>query len=189
MNTGMNEKRDKKAVRLYVKAGDFIQAHSSKEFSRGIRLQTAWESIATPQVLTHTDNVVFAPKKDSTVLVYVENSHWAAELENQKELYRILLERETDWHIDEIKFLITKKISLKKLFIKKNNEDNTEGKRKIALPHTEKEDRYARELVSEIQDKELKERLYKAIKADFEWKKGRNALNLSQKPPESPETI
>jgi hypothetical protein len=185
----MNEKRDKKAVRLHVKAGDFIQTHSSREFSRGIRLQNAWETIATPQVLTHTDNVVFAPKKNSTVLVYVESSHWAAELENQKELYRILLERETDWHINEIKFLVTKKISLKKLFIKRRDEDNSKKKGKTAVPLTGKEDRYARELVSEIQDKELKERLYKALKADFEWKKGRNALNLSQKPPESPETI
>jgi hypothetical protein len=184
----MNEERDKKAVRLYVKAGDFIQNHSSKEFSRGIRLQNAWEIIATPQILTHTDNVVFAPKKNSVILVYVENSHWAAELENQKELYRILLERETGWKIDEMKFLVTKKISLKKLFTKKRDESSEKKKRKIAVSLSEKEDRYARELVSEIEDEKLKERLYKAIKADFEWKKGRNALNLSQKPPGSPES-
>jgi hypothetical protein len=185
----MNEKRDKKPVKLYTKAGDFIQNHSNERFSRGIRLQNAWETIATPQVLTHTDNVVFAPKKNSTILVYVENSHWAAELENQKELYRILLERETDWKIKELKFLVTKKISLKKLFTKRKDEVSDKKKRKIALPLTESEDRYTRELVSKIEDKELKERLYKAIKADFEWKKGRHVLNLSQKPPESLETI
>jgi hypothetical protein len=110
-------------------------------------------------------------------------------LENQKELYRILLERETGWDITELKFLVTKKISLKKLFIKRKEGDREKKAKKVSTPLTESEDRYARELVSTIEDKELKERLYKAIKADFEWKKGRNALNLSQKPPESPETI
>jgi hypothetical protein len=185
----MNGERDKKSVKLYAKAGDFVQYHSVEGFSQGIRLQNAWETIATPQILAHTDNVVFTPKKHSSILVYVENSHWAAELENQKELYRILLIKETGWDISDIKFLVTRKVSLKKLFTKRREREKSKKERKVAIPLTEKEDRYARELVSVVKNEELKKRLYKAIKADFEWKKGKNALNLSQKPPESPEPL
>jgi hypothetical protein len=183
------DKRNKKPIKLSTQAGIFIEANSSELFSRGIRLKSAWEEVASPKALEHTDSIVFSKKKENGILVYVQDSHWAAELGMQKELYRILLERETGWEIADIEFYVTKKAAFKKLFKKKEEGKKVKKGKKSKVPLSKSEDRYARELVASIKDEKLKERLYKAIKADFEWKKGTEGLKLSQKPPESPETI
>jgi hypothetical protein len=191
MSAVMGEKKDRnlKATRLGQEAHDFIIKNSNKRFSRGMRLQTAWEAVAPQRALQYTDNVVFSPKsKDSTILVYVANSHWAAELGTQKELYRILLERETGWELSDIKFLVTRKTAFKKIFKKRELKKEQEAKERHAIPLTDEEDGYARDMVSQIKNEELKKRLYKAVKADFEWKKGSEGLKLPQKSPESPET-
>jgi hypothetical protein len=183
----------KKAVRLGDELSDFMKDNSNERFTRGTRLQRAWEAVASTRILEHTDSVVFSTKsKQPCVIVYVESSIWAAELEAQKELYRILLEKETNWKIDDLKFYVTRKVMFKKLFKKRNSEKAQEypesKKKKIAVPLTKEEDGYARELVSSVQDKKLQDGLYKAIKADFEWKKGSEGLKLPQKPSESPES-
>jgi ribosome-interacting GTPase 1 len=184
--------RNKEVRRLGAEADSFVLEHSSERFTRGMRLQKAWEAIAPPRALDHTDNVVFSVKaKKPCILVYVDDSHWAAELGTQKELYRILIEKETGWEIDDLKFYVTRKTMFKKLFKKQKEKERQEqqgAKIKTAIPLNEAEDRYARELVSQIQNKQLQEGLYKAIKADFEWKKGSEGLKLPQKPPERPET-
>jgi hypothetical protein len=182
------EPRNKDTTRLSTEINNFIKNNSSERFSRSMRLQKAWEVVASPQALKYTDNVVFSTKsKYPCVLVYVENSHWAAELGTQKELYRLLLEQETGWEISDLKFFVTRKVMFKKLFQKKKG-DQQEEARTTPLPLDEDEDRYARELVSQIKDERLKTRLYKAVKTDFEWKKGSEGLKLPQKPSGSPES-
>jgi hypothetical protein len=183
----------KRAVKLGEELSGFIKDNPNARFTRETRLQRAWEAVATTRILEHTDSVIFSVKsKQPCVVVYVESSIWAAELEAQKELYRLLLEKETGWSINDLKFYVTRKVMFKKLFKKRNIEREKEHtddvKEKTAVSLTEEEDRYARELVSSIQDKELQNGLYKAIKADFEWKKGSEGLKLPQKPPESPES-
>jgi hypothetical protein len=188
----MNQK-GKKIIRLSSELEGFVKDSSNEQFSRASQLQRAWEELASPRILEHTDSVVFSTKtKQPRVLIYVDGSHWAAELESEKELYRILLERETGWEIHELKFLVTRKAMFKKLFKKREGQkhggQNKEKQKKTAVPLSKTEDRYARELVSSVQDEELQKRLYKAMKADFEWKKGNEGLNLPQKPPHGPET-
>jgi hypothetical protein len=183
----------KKAIKLGEELSNFIKDNSNERFARDTRLQRAWEAVASSRILEHTDSVVFSTKsKQPCVIVYVESSIWAAELEAQKELYRILLEKETNWSIDDLKFYVTRKVMFKKLFKKRNNEKTQEHLRdkeeKTTVFLTEEEDRYARELASSLQDKKLQDGLYKAIKANFEWKKGSEGLKLPQKPPESPES-
>jgi hypothetical protein len=182
------EPRNKDTTKLSAEIDNFIKNNSSERFSRGMHLQKAWESVASTQALKHTDNVVFSIKtKHPCVLVYVDNSHWAAELGTQKELYRLLLEKETGWEIDDLKFFVTRKAMFKKLFQKKKEEQQNETNI-TPLPLDEYEDRYTRELVSPIKDERLKKRLYKAMKTDFEWKKGSEGLKLPQKPSGSPES-
>jgi hypothetical protein len=173
------EIKDKKIKKLSAELNSFIINNSNERFSQGIKLQEAWEAIASPQALEHTDNVVFLQKTNRLcVLIYVEDSRWAAELGMQRELYRILLEKKTGWEINELKFYVTRKAMFKKLFKKQKEKEQQKKTGKTAAPLTEKEDGYARELVSPIKDKKLQESLYKAIKADFEWKKGNEGLKL-----------
>ena len=189
------DKRRKKAIKLSDELSGFIRQYPEKDLIKGTRLQRAWEKIASQQALKHTDNIVFSPKSsEPTILVFVDNSHWAAELGSQKELYRLLLVKETDYRIADIKFLVSRKNVLKKMF--KKNQDLKEIEkqqekewRQKTKALTKEEDRYTRELVSKIKDESLQKKLYKAIKTDFEWKKGTEGLKLPQNPPESPESI
>ena len=183
------EKRNKKSTKLNREVTDFIIMHSKEGLSQTFKLQSAWEKIATDKALEHTDNICYSNrKKDPGILVYVANSHWAAELNAQKELYRILLERETDFSIPDINFLVTKKAAYKREF-KKWREKALQAKTKSkAIPLTEEEDRHTREMVSQIKNEKLRNQLYKAMKADFEWKKGTEGFKLSENPPEGSET-
>ena len=184
------DSRNKKITSLNREIGTFLNTHSKKGLPQATQLQKAWEKAATPNALQHTDNITFSSKaKEPTVLVYVENSHWAAELEAQKELYRILLEKETGFSIPALQFLVTRKSFFKKTFMKDNRETKAKQQNEQESRLTEDEIGYAREMVSKIQDKELKMKLYNAIKADFQWKKGTDGLKLPENPPESPETI
>lgn len=179
--------RNKKTQKLSWEVGGFIKKHANPRYSRGIELQNAWEKTASPEALKHTDNVVFSKKGNGKeICVWVDTSHWAAELSTQAHLYRVLLEKETGWELEKIGFYVTRKTAFKKIFKKQREQKNPD--RETSIPLTENEDRYTRELVMGISNKELQDKLYKAMKADFEWKKGTEGLKLSQTPPESPES-
>jgi hypothetical protein len=173
------EEKKKEAKKLNIELNAFIKKNSSNRFSRAIKLQEAWKAVAPSRALEHTDNIVFSHKTEQPcVLIYVEDSRWAAELGMQRELYRILLEKKTGWEISELKFYVTRKAMFKKFFKKQKEETKQDEVKKTAIPLTKEEERHARELVSSIKNEKLQESLYKAIKADFEWKKGNGGLKL-----------
>jgi len=190
METVNNVERNKKATRLSWETNRYVNKNSKEGLSQVIQLQNAWEKIASPAALESTDNITFATgTKKKEVLVFVESSHWAAELEAHKELYRILLEKETEMNILKLKFIVTKKAAFKKTFMKWREKTTTQKSGEKSIPLTREEDRHARQMVSEIKDEKLRNALYKAMKADLEWKKGTGGIKTSENPPESPETI
>ena len=182
--------RNQKISRLSKETTGFINTHSKKGLSQAVRLQNAWEKIASSQALEHTDNITFSNRLNkSTLLVYVDSSHWAAELESQKELYRILIEKETGYRVADLKFLVTRKTAFKKAFIKWRETTTSSKGKEGSVPLTDEEEGYARKMVSVIKSEKLREQLFKAMKADFEWKKGTEGLKLPENPPEGSETI
>jgi hypothetical protein len=182
--------RNKRVTKLSWETTRYINTNSRSGLSQIIQLHNAWEKIASPIALDNTDNITFSTKsKNPEVLIYVENSHWAAELEAQKELYRILLEKETGQPIYSIKFLVTRKTAYKKAFLKWREKSTTQKKSEKSIPLTKEEDRYTRQMLAKIQNENLRNKLYNAMKADFEWKKGTEGLKLPENTPESPETI
>jgi len=184
------DERNKKITRLNWETNRFINRNTKEGLSQAIQLQSAWEKVASQKALENTDNITFSTRSKKTeILVYVGNSHWAAELESQKELYRILLEKETGLKIYDLKFLVTRKAAYKKTFMKWREKTAANKARERAIPLTKEEDRHAREMVSKIKDEKLQNALYKAMKADLEWKKGTDGLKMPENPPESPETI
>jgi hypothetical protein len=78
-------------------------------------LRDAWEKIATPAAQDHTDNIVFSKRgKEPVVLVYTDDSAWMAELNNQKEYFRVMLEAELKTPVHEVKFLVSRTTYLRK---------------------------------------------------------------------------
>ncbi len=149
----------KKRTNLNKEIIEFIESHPQSIYTKGIRLQQVWERIAGVQELEHTDNIVRGTGKKGIIIVYVDSSHWAAELSTKCELYRIMLENEIKEEIKELKFLVTRKTALKKTFQKisklKEEEDTKNKPIKLNL----EEDRHARELVVEVENKELQKGL------------------------------
>jgi len=169
---------------------NIINPQISSKLPQIIRLQEAWEKIAPSQALQHTNNITISrKKKDPLILIYVENSHWAAELGTQKEFYRMLLEKEMKMKVPDIVFLVTQKKQYNRTFIKNKENGIKENDKEISIALTQEEDGYARELTLRIKDEELRNKLYKAMKADLEWKKGTGGLKLPENTLESPETI
>ena len=194
------DERNKKFSKLNKEIEDYvfsttgfrpeISEKTGNKVSQVVRLQNAWEKIASPRALEHTDNITFSNKiKKPGVLIYVENSHWAAELEAQKELYRLLLEQETGFSIPDIRFLVTREASYKKIFLKRKEKKPTQKTGEKTASLTTEEEEYVRRLVSKVSDKKLKEKLFNAMKADLEWKKGTEGLKPPENSSESPETI
>jgi len=182
--------RNRKLTRLNWETNRFINRNSKEGLSQAIQLQSAWEKVASQKALENTDNITFSVRsKKPEILIFVGSSHWAAELESQKELFRILLEKETGLKIYDVKFLVTRKAAYKKTFMKWREKTTANRSREKAIPLTKEEDRHAREMVSKIQDEKLRNALYKAMKADLEWKKGTEGSKTPENPPESPETI
>jgi len=184
------DERNKKITRLSWETNRYLNKHSKEDLSSAIQLQNAWEKVASAAALENTDNIAYSSKtKKAEILVFVDNSHWAAELGTQKELYRMLLERETGKQIHDIRFLVTRKASYKKNFLKWREKTTTAKAKDRSVPLTKEEDRHARQMVSVVRDEKLQKALYKAMKADLEWKKGTEGLKVPENPPESPETI
>jgi hypothetical protein len=116
---------------------------------------------------------VFSPKaKQPTLLVYVDSSAWAAELSMKKELYKLLLIQELGQNIEDILFLVSRKVALKKAFTKREVQNPSYIEDVPSIPLTQEEQGHARELVEGVSDNELKTRLYNAMTRDMEWKKG-----------------
>jgi len=114
-----NHLRKQKAANLDDVLAQYLAENIPKEAHKGLNLQRAWLRIASDQTQKHTDKVMFAKsgaKKNGepTILVYVDSSSWAAELNMQKEYYRIRLEQELGQAIEEVKFLPSNTAALRK---------------------------------------------------------------------------
>ncbi len=143
------------------------------KYKRSFSLKSDWEDIASENVLNHTDNIIYDKKNENEVVVFVDSAQWAAELNMQKEFYRILLNRKSGKQITSVKFFVSKKASIRKKFEKlKQDELNQSSSVIPSLPMTEEEEYIAHLLVDDINDEKLKEKVFNALKADFEWKKG-----------------
>jgi hypothetical protein len=152
---------------------NFIEKKAPSSLNKGIQLQVLWENIASEQELKHTDNVVFSPKAiKPTILIYVDDNAWAANLTMNKEMYRLYFSKELNQTINEVVFLVTRNTALKKEFKKNERQKPSYIEEGSIASLSGEELRHARKLVLEIPDKELRIKLFNALIKDSEWKKG-----------------
>ncbi|MDR1421380.1 MAG: DciA family protein [Coriobacteriales bacterium] len=183
---------------LSVELRSFVVYNKAEGFEETRKLRCAWEKICDSQTLNHTDNLVYSKNNKNThglvVLVYLDDSHWAAELSMSKELLRFKLSQELKQPVSDLVFGVNRRAALKCRFQKSQTEDHDAARRAGAalvepIPLTEEEEGHAREILSNIPDEQVKNKLYKAMKLDWEWKKGSECSKLPEKGPQSPEYI
>jgi len=151
-------------------------------FKKTVILQNAWEDVATDAVLAHTDNVIYDKKLgQKVVVIFVDGAQWAAQLGMDKEFYRISLGHTLGWELDEVRFTVSRQTGIRKEF-KKVEEKNQKGEFADieSIPLTEEEEKLVRLSLEDIDDNKLKEKVFNAMKADIEWKKGIKASKTSQ---------
>jgi hypothetical protein len=93
----------------------FMTAHEQDVTLKARGLQLAWEGVAQERVLEHTDNVVYSKRSAKTeLLIYVDDPSWAAELTMNKEAYRLLMQKQLNKPIADIKFLVSRGAAFRK---------------------------------------------------------------------------
>lgn len=140
---------------------------------RGARIRHAWEQVAEETVLKHTDNIfVFKEDGQTRMVVYTDLPIWAAELNAQRERYRILMERELgSGPIHQIVFKASSRTARRFKFTK-TFKAPAKDLTVTPIPATPEEFERIHREAGTISDPEIREILVKARIRDLEWKKG-----------------
>lgn len=160
------------------------------ELSISARIKRAWNSTVDPRIREHVTAVFVVPNTGaSEVIIYVDNSIWATELSMQAELLRSNLNIALKQSNSPVPGMEQKLEQVEKLIFKLSKDEYIPKERKLttlqilqkeeepyknAKPVELNEDETAmlNIAVSEIENDEMRERIYAAAKANLEWQKG-----------------
>ena len=127
-----------------------------------------------PLFLNHTNNVYIIRKEEEKLLiVYVDESIYAAELNAQRELIKLKLLELFDEEVDEFSIKISRgSYRNNHPYATENLDTITENAASVALD--EEEEKYVSNIVSKVEDQRVQKSLERAMTADLEWKKEEN---------------
>ena len=157
-------------------AGDDEQARINMRANQvRERYKRAIESVyrdTAPLFLAHTNNVYIMKKGDvPTLIVYVDESIFAAELNAQRELIKLQLLQLFGEDIEQFEIHVSRgKYKKNHPYLTESPENAVE--KPPSIPLDDAEEAYVSNTVSTVEDQRLREVLQKAMKTDLEWKKG-----------------
>ena len=126
--------------------------------------------------LAHTNNVYIMTKDGvRTLIVYVDESIFAAELNAQRELIKLHLLQLFGEDVESFEIHVSRgKYKNNHPYLAETGANNAANTPAIPLDDSEKA--YVCDTVSVIEDERLRETIRKAMTADMEWKKGENQI-------------
>ncbi len=160
------------------------------DLSATARVKRAWNLSVDKRIAEHVTAVFVVPNTAaSEVIVYVDSSIWATELNMQSELLRLNLNIELNKDADEPSNVMRKAEQVEKLTFKVSKEQYAARDRRLTtLQLLEAEDEDYRkaqpvaldeeelsgleEALSHIENDQLRDTAYAAAKANLEWQKG-----------------
>ena len=160
------------------------------DLSATARVKRAWNLSVDKRSAEHVTAVLVVPNTAaSEVIVYVDSSIWATELNMQSELLRLNLNIELNKDADEPSNVMRKAEQVEKLTFKVSKEQYVARDRRLTtLQLLEAEDEDYRkaqpvaldeeelsgleEALSHIENDQLRDTAYAAAKANLEWQKG-----------------
>lgn len=163
---------------------------NNPDLSATARVKRAWNLSVDKRIAEHVTAVFVVPNTAaSEIIVYVDSSIWATELNMQSELLRLNLNIELNKNADEPSNVMRKAEQVEKLTFKVSKEQYAARDRRLTtlqLLEAEDEDyRKARpvaldeeelsgleEALSHIENDQLRDTAYAAAKANLEWQKG-----------------
>lgn len=145
--------------------------HAKKAY-RAAQVRSMWAACVDKIFLDHTNSVyIINENGEKTLIVYVDESIFAAELNAQRELIKLKLLKEFGEEIQEFKILISRS-TYKKNYPFKKDQETSYMVEKDPLPLSEEEKEKVDSIVKVIDDEKLRESLRKAISSEWELKKG-----------------
>lgn len=163
---------------------------NNPDLSATARVKRAWNLSVDKRIAEHVTAVFVVPNTAaSEIIVYVDSSIWATELNMQSELLRLNLNIELNKDADEPSNVMRKAEQVEKLTFKVSKEQYAARDRRfttLQLLEAEDEDyRKAQpvaldeeelsgleEALSHIENDQLRDTAYAAAKANLEWQKG-----------------
>jgi len=163
---------------------------NNPDLSATARVKRAWNLSVDKRIAEHVTAVFVVPNTAaSEVIVYVDSSIWATELNMQSELLRLNLNIELNKDADEPSNVMRKAEQVEKLTFKVSKEQYAARERRLTtLQLLEAEDEDYRkaqpvaldeeelsgleEALSHIENDQLRDTAYAAAKASLEWQKG-----------------
>lgn len=163
---------------------------NNPDLSATARVKRAWNLSVDKRIAEHVTAVFVVPNTAaSEVIVYVDSSIWATELNMQSELLRLNLNIELNKDVDEPSNVMRKAEQVEKLTFKVSREQYAARERRLTtLQLLEAEDEDYRkaqpvaldeeelsgleEALSHIENDQLRDTAYAAAKANLEWQKG-----------------
>ena len=163
---------------------------NNPDLSATARVKRAWNLSVDKRIAEHVTAVFVVPNTAaSEIIVYVDSSIWATELNMQSELLRLNLNIELNKDADEPSNVMRKAEQVEKLTFKVSKEQYAARDRRLTtLQLLEAEDEDYRkaqpvaldeeelsgleEALSHIENDQLRDTAYAAAKANLEWQKG-----------------
>lgn len=163
---------------------------NNPDLSATARVKRAWNLSVDKRIAEHVTAVFIVPNTAaSEVIVYVDSSIWATELNMQSELLRLNLNIELNKDVNEPSNVMRKAEQVEKLTFKVSKEQYVARERRLTtLQLLEAEDEDYRkaqpvaldddelsgleEALSHIENDQLRDTAYAAAKANLEWQKG-----------------
>ena len=157
-------------------AGDSEQARINLRANQvRTRYRRAIEAVyrkAAPMHLAHTNNVYIMEKGGvRTLIVYVDESIFAAELNAQRELIKLHLLQEFGEDVEQFEIHVSRG-KYKGNHPYAADLDGGQANSPSAKPLSAAEREYVQTTATTIQDNHMREAFQKAMTADLEWKKG-----------------
>ena len=145
---------------------------ASRKAYRATQVRNMWTACVDNVFLDHTNSVyIINDKGIKTLIVYVDESIYAAELNGKRELIKLKFLKEFNENIEEFKILISRSNYKNNYPFKKDQEVNPP--KNIELIALTKEEKIrVEEIVAVVENTNVRENLKKAITLDWELKKG-----------------
>ena len=144
------------------------------DFARAIRagkIRQMWAELVEEAILNHTNGVYVVNEEGQRLLkVYVDESIYAAELNNRRELILLLCKSRYGEDLDAFHIFISRGNMKRRYPFKKHGENLSDTGPSLALNEDELAE--VEKACSAIQNEALRATFKKAMIADLEWKKG-----------------
>ncbi len=141
-----------------------------RKAQRKYEVRMIWKELVEEDILQHTNAVYILTEKGRKQMhVYMDDSLYATELNNRRELISLKCRTDFGEQIDDFIIHISRgKRKMEHPFIKAR--ETVDSKPPLALSVDEK--RAVEEACSHIDDEQLRLKFKKAMISDLEWKKG-----------------